>query len=136
LKIIIILIIICKNDCEYASEYNNYFKNNIDVLFIDTSHLYEHTINEIKLWFPLLNNKALFIFHDINLYNGVYKRKNSFTGTGWDNQRDVIRSIEEYFETNFNKKEFFNTTLVKNNDNWRVVHDPDCNGLTCCFKNC
>jgi len=34
----------------------------IDVLFIDTSHVYEHTVQEIDAWFPLLAKHALVFF--------------------------------------------------------------------------
>ena len=67
----------------------------VDVLFIDTSHLYEHTVKEIEAWFPLLAPNALVMFHDTNLRPN-YTRQNGTCGVGWDNDRGVIRAIEEY----------------------------------------
>ena len=56
------------DDCEFDPIFKNVIKEPVDVLFIDTSHLYEHTVRELAAWFPLLANKALVIFHDTNLF--------------------------------------------------------------------
>ena len=122
------------DDVAFAQIYNEKYGNNIDILFIDTSHLYEHTCAEIKHWFPLLSNKALVIFHDTNLRQ-FYKRKNGSICQGWDNQRGVIRAIEQYF--NINVDETLNITLdvLKGTDSWKLIHEPLCNGLTLCYKN-
>lgn len=122
------------NDVVFANFYEGYFGKNIDVLFIDTSHLYDHTVEEIKAWFPLLSEKAMIIFHDTNL-NNVYLRKNGTIGAGWDNERGVIRAIEEFFKVKFNEQIHFQYSCLMNNVNWNVVHEPLCNGLTILYKN-
>src|SRR5581483_12486208 len=78
----------------------------IDVLFIDTSHLYEHTKQEIAAWFPLLAPEARVFFHDTNL-KGVFFRRDGSMGLGWDNQRGVIRAIEEHLGTRLPEKRDF-----------------------------
>jgi len=107
----------------------------IDVLFIDTSHLYDHTKQEIETWFNLLNYKALVIFHDTNLKPTYYHRNGNYCTNAWDNQRGVIRAIEEYFSINVDESQNFELIINKNNDRWYIKHEYICNGLTLCYKN-
>lgn len=97
----------------------------IDVLFIDTSHLYEHTVQEINAWFPLLAAKSKVIFHDTNMKN-IFRQQDGTLREGWDNQRGVIRAIEEKLDTKFNEKISFVTTV----NGWVVRHWPYSSGLT------
>lgn len=122
------------NDIIFYAFYRSLYGNNIDVLFIDTSHYYEHTVQEINYWFPLLSHKALVIFHDTNL-DLSYMRKNGTYGAAWNNQRGVIRAIEEFFGTQFNEKEEFHYSCEKDRISWKVSHEPFCNGLTLLYKN-
>jgi cephalosporin hydroxylase len=122
------------DDTVFHTFYENKYGKNIDLLFIDTSHLYDHTVQEIKYWFPLLSQKAMIIFHDTNL-NNVYLRKNGSVGAGWDNQRGVIRAIEEVFGVKFNEHIDFQYSCKLSDVNWKVVHEPLCNGLTILYKN-
>jgi len=39
----------------------------VDILFIDTSHEYEHTLAELYAYMPRLSNKGVALFHDTNL---------------------------------------------------------------------
>lgn len=97
----------------------------IDVLFIDSSHLYEHTVQEIAVWFPYLSANCKVIFHDTNLRR-FYRRANGTIGEGWDNERGVMRAIEEFLGTRFNERTDFVTTVGE----WLVRHSSHCNGLT------
>jgi cephalosporin hydroxylase len=119
-----------KNDTDFAIIFDDWCKEKnikpeIDVLFIDTSHVYEHTCEEINLWFPFLSKKAKVFFHDTNLKR-IYLRENYTMGLGWNNKRGVIRALEKLFDTSFNEKKAF-TTIIKG---WMIKHDPVCNGLT------
>jgi cephalosporin hydroxylase len=96
----------------------------IDILFIDTSHVYEHTVQEIKGWFPLLAPRCKVIFHDTNLRE-VFVRKDGSTGQGWDNERGVIRAIEDHFRKRFDENFNFTTEI----DGWLIRHFSHCNGL-------
>ena len=122
------------DDIEFGKNYSSYVNSPIDILFIDTSHLYDHTKKEIDTFFPLLSNKALVIFHDTNLKD-TYLHKNGNTGIGWNNERGVTRAIEEYFNISVNENEHYVLNVQKNHDNWKLEHDPICNGLTLCWKN-
>ncbi len=97
----------------------------IDVLFIDTSHLYEHTRREIETWLPLLSPNGKVFFHDSHLRT-VYFRSDGSMGIGWDNDRGVMRALEEHFGTRFHETRDF----VDVRDGWRIEHRAICNGLT------
>ena len=48
----------------------------VDLLFIDTSHLYQDTVRELAAWAPLLSRRSAIILHDTNLApSRVYVRK-------------------------------------------------------------
>src|SRR5215831_13777814 len=57
---------------EWCSQHG--IESRIDVLFIDTSHLYGHTVQEIRGWFPHLSSKCKVIFHDTNIHNLIRRR--------------------------------------------------------------
>ena len=97
----------------------------IDVLFIDTSHVYDHTVAEIDAWFPLLADRALVFFHDTN-QQLLYTRDDKSIGQGWDNDRGVIRGLEQYFNQSFNEQVDF----AHVEPGWLIRHHARCNGLT------
>jgi len=97
----------------------------VDVLFIDTSHTFEHTVKEINSWFPLLSKTCKVFFHDTN-QRPLYVRKDKSIGIGWNNRRGVIRALENYFEKSFNEREEF----VDFRKGWLIKHFPYCNGFT------
>lgn len=123
------------DDCLYADLYQKQYGANIDVLFIDTSHLYEHTKKEIEKWFPLLSQQALVMFHDTNLDGTGYNRVNGTRGLNWNNHRGVIRAIEEYFNISFNEKTDFSGSCTVGNNKWLYKHDTICNGMFFAWKN-
>ena len=65
------------------------------------------------------------VFHDTNMAKR-YRKKNGTMGMGWDNERGVIRAIEEYFGYCFNEQSAF----VQWVRGCVVEHVPYCNGLT------
>ena len=101
------------------------FSPEIDLLFIDTSHLYEHTVREIRAWFPHLGPSARVVFHDTNMKESFVRRDGSI-GTGWDNERGVIRAVEEHLGQSFPEGEDF-TRIIPG---WLVRHRASCNGFT------
>jgi cephalosporin hydroxylase len=118
-----------KDDIAFAAEFTNWCKQRnieplIDILFIDTSHLYDHTVAEIRAWFPYLSKRAKVFFHDTNM-SEVFVRNNGSTGKGWDNQRGVIRAIEEYLDVKFDEKKDF----VLMHKGWFIRHFTICNGF-------
>lgn len=100
-------------------------QRSIDCLFIDSSHEYEHTCQEIAAFFPLLSPRATVIFHDTHLRRAGQSKNGSFL-RGWDNQRGVIRAIEDYFACRFDESKPF--IILKNG--WLIEHVPYSHGLT------
>jgi len=97
----------------------------IDVLFIDTSHLYEHTVQEIDAWFPYLSDDCKVIFHDTNI-KLFYRRLDGTIEPGWNNKRGVIRAVEEHLGTRLNERVDFVTIA----QGWLIRHWSHCSGLT------
>lgn len=98
----------------------------IDVLFIDTSHMYEHTVQEIERWTPLVPVGGTVLFHDTNLRRTARTVGNKLLDFGWDNQRGVIRAIEEFLGRRYDEETFFVDTAR----GWLVRHHPNSYGLT------
>lgn len=118
------------DDVGFAAEFGNWCEENdfpgiVDVLFIDTSHEYEHTRSEIQAWLPLLSEKGKVMFHDTHMGN-YYKRKNGCIVKGWDNQRGVIRAIEETLGRTYDET----VPFVDVHGGWLVEHHAHSNGLT------
>jgi predicted O-methyltransferase YrrM len=97
----------------------------IDVLFIDTTHLYEHTVRELRAWLPLLSQHCKIILHDTNLRT-IMRRADGTLWLAWANHRGVIRAIEELLGTKIDERKM----LVANVPPWTVRHWPYSNGLT------
>jgi cephalosporin hydroxylase len=98
-----------------------------DVIFIDTSHLYEHTRAEIAVWQRHLAARGALLFHDTNMGGGVYARLDgSVSASGWDNARGVIRAIEEFLGRSYDERAFFTDVA----GGFLVSHRPNCNGFT------
>jgi predicted O-methyltransferase YrrM len=96
----------------------------IDVLFIDTSHELEHTRREIAAWFPFLAEAATVVFHDTNLHE-AFLRRDGTAMAAYDNDRGVIRAIEEHLGRHYDERTYFVDVV----SDWLVRHDPVCNGL-------
>lgn len=119
-----------ENDITLADRFKNWclekgVDSKIDILFIDTSHEYNHTKEEIAKWFPLLSQNAKVFFHDANV-KMLYKRRNGTIGKAYNDDRDVMRAIEEYVGASFDEKRDF-VDLV---NSWLVRHHAICNGMT------
>lgn len=97
-----------------------------DVIFIDTSHLYEHTKKEIRVWSKHLADDGVIIFHDTNMGKGVYSLLDGSVRVGWDNDRGVIRAIEEFLGKDYGENQFF----VDVSANFLIRHYPYSNGMT------
>jgi len=78
----------------------------IDLLFIDTSHLREHTKKEMEAWEPHLSDQATVLFHDTNMGAGPYARLDGSVGYGYDNERGVIAEIEELLDAAMTRDRF------------------------------
>lgn len=59
---------ICGDDMDTVAE----FPAGVDVLFIDTSHEYEHTLAELRAYMPRLVKGGTALFHDTISFPGVW----------------------------------------------------------------
>lgn len=98
----------------------------IDLLFVDTSHEYEHTKMEIEVWSKHLSSNGTMIFHDTNLREGFYSRLDGSTGFGWDNKRGVIKAVEEFMGREYDENSIFDDL----NNGFLIRHYPNSTGLT------
>jgi cephalosporin hydroxylase len=123
-------IFVRSDDVEFGRNWPDFaaargLQSEIDFLFIDTSHLFDHTQAEIEIWFRHLSAHAKVAFHDTNMRMLCPHRDGSF-GISWDNQRGVTRAIEEYLAIRIDERR----TLIGTVGDWLIRHDPICNGLT------
>jgi cephalosporin hydroxylase len=119
------------DDVEFAGRFQQWRKQQsipssaIDLLFLDTSHLYDHTVQELRAWFPLLSPHCKVIFHDTNL-RYIMRRADGTLWLAWGNDRGVIRVIEEQLGTKLDERREFTTAAA----GWKIRHWPFCIGLT------
>jgi cephalosporin hydroxylase len=127
---------VCMNDLDFLDHYatSEYRNSKFDVIFIDTFHLYEHTLAEIELFLPLLNEHGFLAFHDSNITplnnNHAYIRLNGTVGYAPEGSRGVTQALKEYFAFQFDEGKYINTIVEKDGIEWYFVHYPFCNGLT------
>ena len=118
------------DDVQFAAQFADFcrYRNvvpQIDLLFIDTSHYYAHTVEEIGAWFPHLSQRAKVMFHDTNM-KLTGPRRDGRIQLAWDNQRGVIRAIEEHLGIHVDE----GSECVEYADGWLLRHVPNCNGFT------
>jgi len=123
------------DDVAFAKQFKSWcaernIDSAIDVLFIDTSHLFDHTVEEINNWLPLTSSRARVILHDTNM-GGFYFRTDGSMGVGPDNQRGVIAALERYFRTTFREKRNF----IDYRDGWLIRHYARSSGFTILERN-
>ena len=98
-----------------------------DIIFIDTSHLYEETLQEIRLSAETVSDNGAIIFHDTNhnhltlLENNIIYNKFNYTP-----QLGVKLALEDYFNCKFNFEDKF--IIIKKG--WLIKHYPESFGLT------
>jgi hypothetical protein len=119
------------HDLDFAKVFGEYCASigvnpEIDLLFIDTDELYPHTLQEIEAWFPYLARFGTVMWRCTNLQRRLIYEDGSSTNLGWNNERGVIRAIEEYLGEKFDETILFNHPVK----DWRVRHWPWGGGLT------
>ena len=118
------------DDVAFAARFHDFCRvrsiaPSIDLLFIDTSHYYEHTVREIESWFPLLSPTAKVMFHDTNM-RVAGPRRDGCIQLSWNNHRGVTRAIEEYLHTRIDETK----EGIQYISGWLIRHVPYCNGFT------
>lgn len=105
----------------------------VDLLFLDTSHFYEHTLKELHLYWDLINPDGVLILHDTNCTQKVTRRLSGRANRGWDNSRGVIRAVEEFFECKIDESTLMSLELLGKQAKG-LTHYPWNNGITVVFK--
>lgn len=101
----------------------------LDFIFLDTSHEYNHTREELEIYVPLLKNEiGAIAFHDTNLTSSPTIRLDGSVGFGGNNERGVARAIEEYFGFKFDEGSMQVQSI--SNGNLHFYHQPWCNGFS------
>lgn len=122
------------DDVEFAEmRFESWCRNRnlapeIGVLFIDTSHEYEHTCRELRAWMPFVGKGGKVILHDTNTVV-PYFRMDGSKGYGQESGRGVARALEEYLGILVDEGAFY-ATVQKG---LLVINYPFCNGL-CVMK--
>jgi cephalosporin hydroxylase len=78
-----------------------------DVIFIDTSHEYQHTKAELAAWLPRLAQGGVMLFHDTNMGRGWYRSLDGKVAPGGIGTRGVIQAIEELLGRQYDENTFF-----------------------------
>lgn len=97
----------------------------VDILFVDSSHLYEETVEELKSWLPHLSPGGTIMCHDTCM-GRVYRATNGGLRRGWDNKRGVTRALEEVLGLTLEER----VNHVKLENGWVVNHNPLSSGFT------
>ncbi len=98
----------------------------VDLLFLDTSHLHDHTLEELEVWLPHLARGGTLLLHDTNMRSGITARLDGSLAHGWDNARGVIRALEKSLGVDLPE----NTHFVTRAGPYLVSHTPTCGGMT------
>ena len=97
-----------------------------EAILIDTSHHYEHTRAELTAWLPRLAPRGVMMFHDTHMGDGWYRRLDGVVSRGWNNQRGVIRAIEEVLGRQYDETTFFSDATA----DFVIQHTPWSSGFT------
>ncbi len=101
----------------------------LDFIFLDTSHEYSHTKEELEIYVPLLKNEmGAIAFHDTNLTSSPTIRLDGSISFGWNNERGVARAIEEYFGFKFDEESMQVQSI--SHGKFLFYHQPWCNGFS------
>jgi predicted O-methyltransferase YrrM len=107
----------------------------LDLIFLDSSHEYKHTLEELALYWPLIAPHGVLVLHDTNLTEKITRKLSGEVNIGWDNSAGVSRALQEFFgfEIDWNELTSF-SGKDKNFDFRGIVHFPWNNGFTCIYK--
>jgi cephalosporin hydroxylase len=97
-----------------------------EAILLDTSHRYDHTRRELDAWLPRLAPAGVIMLHDTHMGDGWFRRLDGKVARGWDNQRGVMRAIEERLGRRYDERTFF-TDIT---DDFIVQHAPWSSGFT------
>jgi len=118
------------DDVQFARDFEEWcsersLPRRVDVLFIDTSHEYHHTLAELHGWLPFLAPRGKLLLHDTNLRSDGLYRDGSSANAGGDN-RAVTEALEEVL----------GVPMLENDDfvvaarGWLIQHTKYSHGFT------
>jgi hypothetical protein len=119
----------CRGD---AREFGHRFRTlaggtqDVDVLLVDCDEKYETTREIIRAWMPNLAPACTVMFRCTNLAKVLHYEDGTSTSLGWDNDRGVIRAVEDELGVFFDETKSFEGIL----SGWQVRHIPWGAGLT------
>lgn len=118
------------DDIVFADQFPEFAKKTgcprrVDLLFLDTTHVYQDTVRELAAWLPLMAPEGILVLHDTNMAR-IFRRKDRSFGFGWNNRRGVIRAVEELVGRNYDETRPFQDEA----GGFVIDHVPWCNGLT------
>lgn len=117
------------DDLQFPTYFrSNYKQNSVDFVFIDTSHEYEHTLNEIAAFNSILSDNGVLAFHDSNLAATNPVRLNGTTCMA-NNSKGVTDGLKTYFNFSFDENRYLNTYIEKDGYIWNLVNYPYCYGF-------
>lgn len=67
-----------------------YFGNRPKVIFIDSSHQYKHTLNELHMWWSAIPRNGIIFLHDVSVFAASFDKTN---------QGGVTRALSEFLES-------------------------------------
>ena len=87
-------------DRKLPSLAREYFQqSDINLVFIDSSHCYGHTLRELDLWYPALSLGGLILLHDVSQFASTFDATNS---------GGVHRAVAEWQKSNHCSAIFLN----------------------------
>ncbi len=107
----------------------------IDLIFIDSSHEYDHTLKELGVYWDMLSTNGILVCHDTNLTDKFTRKLDGTPNIGWNNSNGVSRAIEDFFDFKFNWNNLQSVESHTTKGQISVAHYPWNNGLTLIFKN-
>lgn len=117
---------------KFLQNFNTWSQNNFesikpDIIFIDTSHLYEETLKEIELSAETISDNGAIIFHDTNHNHLTFLEESLiYNKFNYTPQPGVKLALEDYFDCKFN----FLSQFVIIKKGWLIKHYPESFGLT------
>jgi predicted O-methyltransferase YrrM len=130
-------IFILINDLDFLEYHKNSLQSApLDIVFIDTSHEYAHTLAEIQQFVPLLAPEGIIMFHDSYvtplIVDGrrAFWRLNNTIQLACENPFGVAPAIKDYFGISFDESRYTNKIFMRDGLSWQMIHYPFCNGLT------
>lgn len=78
-------------DPQLADQAIDELEGGPELIFLDSSHAYEHTLRELDLWYPLLEPGGLILLHDVSQFATQYDATN---------EGGVRRALDEWSERN------------------------------------